>query len=386
MAYNESDTRTEPSLGTEAKCGHNDGDTFALEPSSSSNHHYHRRTLVSTLSPTPEAARPSSVGWRIDDELNNASQHRDRAAFGRSRPSTPVFPTNAPVESPLSTGDRGVGNGGGAWLLNNTRSRSPDDNNKGADRSPKSGGSTHYSSSAAADRELPFRRRRLLSTFWRRRTIRKIRSETSACIASVYSNATKSFSSCPLVCDRGSCSKSRRIKLLRKRWVPRLLAAVSVFVTGALWFVVITASAGPPEPREAPRNGGNSGGPSSYYQRISGAVGIGPSIDDPWVVREIEIAAAGWHIKTGRLGRGIGGNDAGGGVGDGGMLSYKNVDGVLVGSDGEVQREGVGGWDGEVNRIVTGPLVANNATLPNTDLLLTIFSGNSKVRGLVLIA
>lgn len=184
---------------------------------------------------------------------------------------------------------------------------------------------------------------------------------------------------------RARC-ENRLSRLLRHRLGRRLVFAAAVLLVALLWFLVITAVAGPAGGTGGGGTGGTVGsanggeidgaGPRtpSYYRKISGEVGVGPSLDDPWVVRDIEIAAADW---------GLGGNgasdDEDSGVATGVALA-RGVEGTLVvgtGIPGGRREE----WDGRVNSIVTGELQPVGArTRPKVDLLLVIFSGTSEVR------
>lgn len=166
-----------------------------------------------------------------------------------------------------------------------------------------------------------------------------------------------------------------------------MLAGVGVLLTSLLWFLTLTAWAGPPVSLPA----GDHSSPS-YYERIAGATGVGPSLRDPWVVREIDLAAAdlwgqgsgGGSDTVGVVGGGVGG--AGDGAGAARLLGGGNVVGVATAEAGanrvqqrEVAVAGGMAWDGVVNEVMMGPLVDGNRTLPSADLLLTIFSGNTGV-------
>ena len=148
---------------------------------------------------------------------------------------------------------------------------------------------------------------------------------------------------------------------------------------------------------------------------------MGPSLSDPWRVREIQIAVAEWGLGSdvpqlldeggdgggGGLvgGFGVGGVGVGGGGGDmGGVISPidRSSGGLPLGGGGASGVDGVGGddgrgggqgrgkgalteeggweWDGRVNSVMTGELVPpGGKTRANADLLLTIFSGSTGV-------
>lgn len=178
--------------------------------------------------------------------------------------------------------------------------------------------------------------------------------------------------------------ENRLSRLLRHRWGRRLVGTSAVFLVGFSWFLLITAVVGP-----AGGSGGSGGGgvtaggekdgagaaqsTPSYYRKIAGDNGVGPSLSDPWVVRDIEIAAADWGVSGGAPSQ----DDE-----EGGSRAAEGEAAALVVGGGAAA--GVGkGWDGRVNTIVTGELkpAGEAKTRPKVDLLLVIFSGTSEVRG-----
>ena len=202
---------------------------------------------------------------------------------------------------------------------------------------------------AAAGGFLCWRRtQRLLWAFWRRRTVQSLRAHVGRRLA----------------------------RLLRHTWGRRLVAAVSIFTVALLWFLAITAVVGPAGGGRGRRRGGGgtgkrgSGGGDggdghpSYYRRITVEAAVGPSLSDPWKVREIDIAAADWGDYDGH-----GSSGGGGGMGENG-------------AGGEGGSGGWKEWDGQVNSVLTGELepVGGAKTRPKVDLLLTIFSVSTEVR------
>lgn len=203
--------------------------------------------------------------------------------------------------------------------------------------------------------------------------------------------------------------RHRSARLLRHPW-GRWLATVFVAL---LWFLVIKAVVGPAGGggNHSGRGGGTKGGGAdrggvedggrrqSYYRRIVGEVAVGPSLSDPWKVREIDIAAADWGLgggdgplDSGGGGGGSGDNGAGGSSGSSGSSrggrggGGAQGGGVEVGGrrkrergegEGEEEREDV-----RVNRVITGALepVGGARTRTKVDLVLTIFSGPTEVR------
>lgn len=181
-------------------------------------------------------------------------------------------------------------------------------------------------------------------------------------------------------------------RLARHPWGRRLATAGAVLLAGAFWFAVIVAVAGPATGGGAAAgdnnnndddNGANGGGGDgdkdaaaaatvsrSYYRRIPGEFAVGPSLEDPWKVRDIEIAAADWGLE-------------------GSSDDAAEIDSTEGGED-EAESLGLGRrsakrgaeWDGRVNSIVMGELepVGTAKTRPKVDLLLTIFSGTTEVR------
>lgn len=173
------------------------------------------------------------------------------------------------------------------------------------------------------------------------------------------------------------------------------------------WFLIITAIVGPPGGKSHLGSQGIIGGGGvytggiragsdgqgnvaddayrSYYTRIVSEVGVGPSLTDPWVVREIDIAAAEWDWDSADI------------TADGDDVLADGVDGghqmstILTVADREGDggdaRGGHGGrgrkveWDGRVKTVVTGDLVPEGQSLVSADLLLTIFSGSTGVSG-----
>lgn len=130
----------------------------------------------------------------------------------------------------------------------------------------------------------------------------------------------------------------------------------------------------------------------TYFHRLSAAAGVGPSLGDPWVVRDIYLAAADWQgprVDPGDV-MSLGARAGGGGVrgrGGGAGLLWGNAVGAAAVEKGVldgVQRQqpaaaaAVADWDEAVNGVFAGPLAANNETLVHADLLLTIFSGTAK--------
>ncbi|CAM9154468.1 unnamed protein product, partial [Laminaria digitata] len=142
---------------------------------------------------------------------------------------------------------------------------------------------------AAAARLLLLRSRRFLRTFWRRREVLTLRTIASSQVSALLR--------------------------LTHPYGPRLATAGAVLLAGLFWFLVITTLAGPPGGHPGADGGGRgSGGLSlggtdkggdgaggdyqSYYTRIRGEVGVGPSLSDPWRVREIQIAVAEWGLGS----------------------------------------------------------------------------------------
>lgn len=206
--------------------------------------------------------------------------------------------------------------------------------------------------------ELFFRVRRLLWTFWRRRQLLKGLGATAASAA--------------IVCH------AKTLKLRQNRWAPTATNAAAVLAVGVLWFLLITALVGAPGNSSA--NLAESEGQPEYYKRVSG-VGVGPSLYDRWLVRDIKLAITDWD-----------GGDLAGGEGKFGAQRGGAKDGAVakrIRQGGRAKSEGdtTDRWssqvpsrsDVRVNRIATGPLVAENTTRTKTDLLITIFSGTTRV-------
>lgn len=195
--------------------------------------------------------------------------------------------------------------------------------------------------------------------------------------------------------------RHRTAKLLRHPWGRRLITTAAVVFVALFWFLVITAVVGPAGGNSkskkgvnGDKKGGDPGGDKdsdrhrSYYRRIDGKVAVGPSLSDPWKVREISIAAADWGLG------GSGPSDDGGGGGSGGDVSDSGSSGSRSRGDAQGRRVKAGGgnkreeeeeeeeWDGRVNSVITGALepVGRAKTRPKVDLLLTIFSGTTEVR------
>ncbi|CAM9628784.1 unnamed protein product, partial [Hapterophycus canaliculatus] len=190
--------------------------------------------------------------------------------------------------------------------------------------------------------------------------------------------------------------ENRLSRLLRYRWGRRLVVAAAVLLVALASFLAITAVAGPAvggvgvggSGTAGGANGGGGGGEKdgtghrtpSYYRKIAGQVGVGPSMSDPWVVRDIEIAAADWGLAgVPALEKSGSGESGGNGAAKRVVLVGDGVEGPLaVGAAASgAEREK---WDGRVNTIVTGDLqpVGGAKTRPKVDLLLVIFSGTSE--------
>lgn len=160
----------------------------------------------------------------------------------------------------------------------------------------------------------------------------------------------------------------------------RLLPIVGVLLAGIFWFLLIAAVAGPPEENSRiAKTGENSGSRDkavhhSYYRRIVSEVGVGPSLSDPWVVKEIELAVAEWRpgLNYGKTGVGL--------TGSRGTAGASGMRVPLEGGGGSVGGEQSGWeWDGRVNTMVIGDVVPKGTIRRHTDLLLTIFSGTTEV-------
>lgn len=155
-----------------------------------------------------------------------------------------------------------------------------------------------------------------------------------------------------------------------------MVFAAAVVLAGLFWFLVITAVVGPAGGgnrggKRGGKNGANDNGDGErpYYRRIVGEVAVGPSLSDPWMVREIDIAAADWWSFHD-------GSSADGGSGADGSGATEDA---IGGEEGGGRRRDE--WDGRVNGVVTGELepVGGAKTRPKVDLLLTIFSGSTEV-------
>lgn len=200
-----------------------------------------------------------------------------------------------------------------------------------------------------------------------------------------------------------ACLSHCSAKLLRRPWGRRLVTAASIVFVALLWFLAITAVVGPAGGNGSLERGGTAGGKKggdpggdrdgdrhrSYYRRIVGEVAVGPSLSDPWKVREIDIAAADWGLggdgpsDGGGVGSGSGSGSGGSGDSGSGVSSSRDdAQGGRVRAGGSSERErGVEEWDGRVNGVITGALepVGGAKTRPKVDLLLTIFSGRTEV-------
>ena len=256
--------------------------------------------------------------------------------------------------------------GGRECQKRHARKNSNGDNNNSSSNSLRStGAATGSATTPVAAAVLQWRRaRRLLWAFWRRRAVVSLRASLEL----------------------------RLSRLLRHTWGRRLVFAAAVVLAGLFWFLVITAVVGPAGGgggggRGGERGGkngakGSDGGERPYYRRIVGEVGVGPSLSDPWIVREIDIAAADWgsfHDGSSADGGGESGDSSGGGGGGVGAS-----EGAAIGSEaggGGGGRKKRDEWDGIVNGVVTGELepVGGAKTRPKVDLLLTIFSGSTEV-------
>ncbi|CAM9650364.1 unnamed protein product [Ectocarpus fasciculatus] len=242
----------------------------------------------------------------------------------------------------------------------------------GGGTATSSNGSSAAAPAAASDgrRRLLRRTQRLLWAFWRRRR---------ALAASLLGARS----------EIGGLSRPAR-----HPWGRRLAAAGAVLLAAAFWFAVIVAVAGPAtggggaagdnnkEGASAKGSGGDgdkdaAGVSRSYYRRVPGESAVGPSLADPWMVRDIEIAAADWGLEGGG-----GGGDASSEDDVGGDAAEIDSMQGVAGSLGLERRSGKRGteWDGRVNSIVMGELepVGTAKTRPKVDLLLTIFSGTTK--------
>ncbi|CAM9135253.1 unnamed protein product [Ectocarpus sp. 6 AP-2014] len=237
-----------------------------------------------------------------------------------------------------------------------------------------SSGTSSAAPAAASDgcRRLLRRTQRLLWTFWRRRR---------ALAASLLGARS----------EIGGLSRLARYPLGR-----RLATAGAVLLATAFWFSVIVAVAGPATGGRAAgdnnkgddnANGSGRDGDKgaadvsrSYYRRIPGEFAVGPSLGDPWMVRDIEIATADWGLEGG--GGDASSEDDGRGGDAAGKDSTEGGEGEAAGSLGLGRRSGKRGteWDGRVSSVVMGELepVGTAKTRPKVDLLLTIFSGTTE--------
>lgn len=160
----------------------------------------------------------------------------------------------------------------------------------------------------------------------------------------------------------------------------RLLPIVGALLAGVFWFLLIAAVAGPPvgDGRGAKARGNNGSGDRagdhSYYTRIVSEVGVGPSLSDPWVVREIELAAAEWGPGLGYGEVGVGLTASRGMAGSSGMRVPLEGGGASAG-----EHQSRWEWDERVNTMVIGDVVPEGTIRRHTDLLLTIFSGTTEV-------
>ncbi|CAM9480562.1 unnamed protein product [Pylaiella littoralis] len=273
---------------------------------------------------------------------------------------TSPFPDASQKDSPSLCGRRRDGDKSHYYVSRNTRN-----------------GTSGTSSSNNGFRPRPWRRitlERLFWIFWRRRAGVGLRA----------------------------CLSHRSAKLLRRPWGRRLVTAASIVFVALLWFLAITAVVGPAGGNGSLERGGTAGGKKggdpggdrdgdrhrSYYRRIVGEVAVGPSLSDPWKVREIDIAAADWGLggdgpsDGGGVGSGSGsGSGDSGDSGSGVSSSRDDAQGGGVRAGGSSERErGVEEWDGRVNGVITGALepVGGAKTRPKVDLLLTIFSGRTE--------
>lgn len=305
----------------------------------------------------PSSSSSSPQRRRVDVASPGTKLHRERQLDSNSKNSFRANPISiSTYVSPASS------DGGNSFTTNNgtTHSKSTGGiSSHSTTRSRRSHIDDRRTSEAARSPSfdnvanvLFSRPRLLLWTFWRRRQVVRLRT-----IVSAY--------------------------LLRVRRHPmgaRLLPIVGVLLSGVFWFLLIAAIAGPPVGNgRSAKTGENAGRRDkaihhSYYRRIVSEVGVGPSISDPWVVREIELAAAEWGpgLDYGKVGVGLTGSR--GTVGASGMRVPLDGGGASVGEE-QSQWE----WDGRVNTMVIGDVMPKGAIRRHTDLLLTIFSGTTEV-------
>ena len=117
----------------------------------------------------------------------------------------------------------------------------------------------------------------------------------------------------------------------------------------------------------------------SYYTRIVSEIGVGPSLSDPWVVREIDLAVAEWGLGlNSRPAAGVAMTSRSNGAGAGVLPRPQSGGAKGKGVDTGWRQEWE--WDERVNGVVIGDVVPANTTRRHTDLLLTIFSGTTEVR------
>ncbi|CAM9097896.1 unnamed protein product, partial [Ascophyllum nodosum] len=240
-----------------------------------------------------------------------------------------------------------------------TRRRRGQASSRGASEAPRT------SSLDSAVHVLLSRSRQLLWTFWRRRQVVRLRTGVSARVA----------------------------RLRRHPWGDRLLLATATLLAGVFWFLVIFAVAGPPvvgetglgkEGKDEDSNYGGGGASGedtsrtpSYYTRIVSEIGVGPSLSDPWVVREIDLAVAEWGLGlNSRPAAGVAMTSRSNGAGAGVLPRPQSGGAKGKGVDTGWRQEWE--WDERVNGVVIGDVVPANTTRRHTDLLLTIFSGTTE--------
>lgn len=287
----------------------------------------------SHLPPSPYSAAPTGT--------------RRHARAGASARSATAAASEAAAADEASSVDAP---GGGEWQKHHTRKNS-NGNSNGSSNPLRNTGAAATGPAAApvAAAGLLWRRaRRLLWTFWRRRAVVSLRANL----------------------------EHKLSRVLRHIWGRRLVFAAAVVLAGLFWFLVITAVVGPAGGGGGGKNGAKDGdgGERPYYRRIVGEVAVGPSLSDPWMVREIDIAAADWGSFHDGSSADGGGDGSSGSGGSGGAR-----EGGAIGSEagGGRKRDE---WDGRVNGVVTGELEPIGAkTRPKVDLLLTIFSGSTEV-------